>query len=123
MTKITIETIIKRYQYVIDAIKQGLSRTSFYVGNRKFVLDITEETKTVCDLVKIVVAAEKSNTIKQMINQIIAGQTDVFIMSVVPYSRNAYYDKKKAIIEKVYNCCISRGLVSFEEILNEGIAS
>lgn len=86
-------------------------------------MDITEETKTVCDLLKVVVAAEKSSVIKQMINHIIAGQPDVFIMTEVPYSRNAYYDKKKAIIEKVYNCCISRGLVTFEEILDEDIAS
>ncbi|MDE7296665.1 MAG: hypothetical protein K2N84_05305 [Clostridia bacterium] len=123
MTKVTVENIIKRYPYVTDAIKRGLSRTSFYIGNRKFVIDITEETKAVCELVKIIVAVEKSSLIKQMINEIIAGQSDVFIMMDLPYSKNVYYDKKKAIIEKVYKCCISRGLVSFEEILNEEIAS
>ncbi len=43
-------------------------------------------------------------------------------MQRTPFSKNAYYARKTAFIEKVYECCICYNLVSLKKILKEKIA-
>ena len=49
------------------------------------------------------------------------GRCDVAIIHDVHWEKNAYYDKKRKFIEKVYKCCIKLQLVDYEEIINEEI--
>lgn len=117
-----IENVIKRYTYITHAIKLNLSRAVFYVGNRKQVIEINDAVKTVCDIIVSVYKKQKSEIIRQMISEILVGISDVRIIHDMPFEKNAYYAKKQAFFQKVYNCCIARHLVSYEDVLNEEIA-
>lgn len=122
MTKEAVENVIKRYAQITYALERNLRYAVFYVGKRREVIEITDETKSVCEIIRIVLNKEKDFFIKQMMKDIIAGKTDIFIMLKMPFAKNAYYARKQSFIEKVYNCCIARNLVSYEEVLNEEIA-
>ena len=122
MTKEDIENLIKRYPYIISAVKANLSKTVFYIGNRKQVIEITDDTKSVCKFVQLIYSEEKTEWIRTMIRGIMSGKSDIKIMDEIHFTKNGYYPKKQAFIDKVYYCCISQGLVTFEEILNERIA-
>lgn len=122
MTKKEVKKLIKRYPQIIHAVKQDLRQAVFYISNRKQVVEITEEVKSVCKIIDIVYTGEKNSLIKQMIKDIIIGQSDIFTMNEIYYEKNAYYTRKQAFVQKVYACCISWGLVSFEEIINEETA-
>ena len=122
MTKREVEKILKRYPFVTRAIKIGKPQAVFYIGNRKKVIDITDETKTVCELIEIVYNEEKDANIKFMIKELRLGANDTYIMERIHCSKNAYYSRKAAFIGKVFNLCISRNIVTFEEILTERIA-
>lgn len=123
MTKNKIENVIKRFPIVDFSIKNNLASKSYYIGNRKYVLELTGEIKIVYQIIKIIYEEESNMLIKRMMKEILSGKSDIYIMSILPFSRNAYYARKQAFIEKVYNCCIALGLVSLDEILKEEIAS
>lgn len=122
MTKDAVENVIKRYAQITYALERDLRYAIFYVGKRREVIEITDEIKKVCEIIKNVLNKEKDFFIRQMIKDIIAGKTDIYIMQNMPYSKNAYYTRKQGFIEKVYDCCIARRLVSYEDVLNEEIA-
>lgn len=122
MTKDGVENVIKRYTQITDAIERGLRRAVFYVGKRREVIEITNEIKMTCEIIETVLKKEKNAFIKHIIEDILSGETDVRIMHDMPFARNAYYSKKQAIIRKIYDCCIARRLVSYEDVLNEEIA-
>ncbi len=122
MTKEEVSYVVKRYSFLYKPIKNGLKAAIFYIGNRKQSIEITDDVKIICEIVEILYEKEKDDVVKQMIKGLISGESDIWIMRNMPYSRNTYYTRKGLFFEKVYNCCISRGLVSFEEILVEEIA-
>lgn len=122
MTKEEIELTVKRYPFIIRAVKKDLKQAVFYVGNRKQKIEITENIKIICYIAELVEAEEPDEWIKFMIKGILAGESDVWIMQRTPFSKNAYYARKTALIEKVYECCICYNLVSLKEILKEKIA-
>ena len=122
MTKNEVENLIKRYCYVSEAIEKGLSTAKFYIGNRKKVVNITEEVIKVCELIVLIYESETDEDIKNMIKYILEGRSDVNIIGVLPFEKYSYYSRKDAFFQKVYDCCISKNLVSFEEILKERIA-
>lgn len=122
MTKEKVSYVVKRYSFLYKPIKCGLSVAVFYIGNRKQSIEITDDVKIICEIVEIVYEKEKDDVVKQMIKGLISGQSDIRIMRNMPYSRNAYYSRKGLFFEKIYDCCIARGLVTFEEILVEEIA-
>ena len=122
MTKEDVENVVKRYPQITDAIKQDLRCAVFYVGNRKNVVEITDNIKAVCEIITTVYEKQKNDFIRQMIEDILMGISDVRIIQDMPFERNTYYNKKQAFLEKIYNCCIARDLVSYEDVLNEEIA-
>ena len=105
MTKRGVQKIVKRYPYVARAVAEGKDSAIFYVGKRRQKIEITQETKEVC----------------KIIEEIKKGRCDVAIIHDVHWEKNAYYDKKRKFIEKVYKCCIKLQLVDYEEIINEEI--
>jgi len=122
MTKEEVENVIKRYSYIAPCIKKADDRVVFYTGKRRHVVEINDEIKIICEIIEIVYAREKEDWVRIMIKGILRGDSDVKIMNGVPGSRNFYYAKKTAFFEKIYECCIVRGLVTYEEILGEEIA-
>lgn len=76
MTKEKIENIIKRYKYVVKALKEGKAETSFYIGNRKRTIEITEGVLQVLEIIDDVRQTIKDVWMQQMINGILQGVSD-----------------------------------------------
>lgn len=119
MTKRGVQKIVKRYPYVARAVAEGKDSAIFYVGKRRQKIEITQETKEVCKIIEEISKRETNEDVLCMIDGIKKGRCDVAIIHDVHWEKNAYYDKKRKFIEKVYKCCIKLQLVDYEEIINE----
>lgn len=114
--------LVKRYPYIVRAVQEGQTRAVFYVGKRKHEILITEVVKTVCRIFDDIYSSTKNKWIRLMIEGVRAGKSDISLIHVLPWERNAIYERKRKLIEKIYNCCVSLQLVCYDEILKEEIA-
>ena len=122
MTKERVEEIVKGYPFVIKAIKEGKEAAEFKISKRKFQIKITDEDKAICEIFEDIRGREKDPDVLRMINGLRKGRTDTAIMQDVHWRKNAYYDRKSKLIDKIYECCICRGYLDYEEIMNREIA-
>ena len=122
MTKERVEEIVKRYPFVIKAIREGKEAAEFQISKRYFQIKITDEDKAICEIFEDIRRREKDPDVLCMINGLRKGRTDTAIMQDVHWRKNAYYDRKSKLIDKIYECCICRGYVDYEEIMSREIA-
>ena len=122
MTKERVEEIVKRYPFVIKATKEGKEAAEFQISKRNFQIKITEEDMAVCEIFEDIRKRERDPDVLCMINGLRKGRTDTAIMQDVHWRKNAYYDRKSKLIDKIYECCICRGYVDYEEIMSREIA-
>ncbi len=122
MTKEKIEKIIKRYKYMRKAIKEGKDEVAFYVGNRKECIIITGEILAIYEIIEEVRKGIDISWLKRMIDGILNGDSDIWLISNLPCERSMYYNTKRKFIDNIYHCCIAKGMLSYEELLKEGIA-
>ena len=122
MTRADVEEIVKRYPFVIEAVKEGKKTAVFYIGNRKQVFEITEGVKVVYAILEEIEENETDKDVLCMIDGIKKGRSDVAIIDDVNWQRNAYYERKDRLIDKIFECCIYRRLVEYEEIMGRNIA-
>ena len=122
MTKERVEESVKRYPFVIKAIKEGKEAAEFKISKRNFQIGITEEDIVVCEIFEDIRKRERDQDVLCMINGLRKVRTDTAIMQDVHWRKNAYYDRKSKLIDKIYECCICRGYVDYEEIMNREIA-
>ncbi len=117
MTKNDVKQIVKRYSYIIKPIKRGLTVASFEIGHRRKRLELTEEVKTVCELVKEVHRNIQTEWKKKMLGEMLKGQLDLYLWQKYPCAKNSYYKIKKEFIEAVYRCCVYKQMVAYEELM------
>ena len=122
MTKADEEEIAKRYPFVTEAVKAGRRTAEFYIGNRKLVYEITAGVKGVYAIPEEIEAHERDKDVLCMIAGIKRGRSDVAIMQDVYWQKNAYYERKGRLIDKIYECCTAKGFVEYDEIMNRSIA-
>ena len=122
MTKERVEEIVKRYPFVIKAIREGKEAAGFQISKRNFQIKITEEDKAICEIFEEIRRRERDSDVLRMIKGLRKGRTDTAIMQDVHWRKNAYYDRKSKLIDKIYECCICRGYVDYEEIMSREIA-
>ena len=122
MTKADVEEIVKRSPFVIEAAKAGEKTAVFYIGNRKQVYEITEGVKAVYAILEEIEENETDKDVLCMIDGIKKGRSDVAIMQNVYWQKNAYYERKDRLIDEIFECCIYRRLVEYEEIMGRNIA-
>ena len=122
MTKKQVEEIAKRYPYIACAVKKNQGVAEFVSGGRKRKIPITEEVKAVCDIIDDIYLNTENIWIRKMIEGFKAGRSDISLIHDMPWERNAFYERKRKLIDKIYNCCVSLQLVDYYEILNEEIA-
>ena len=116
MTKYEINYILRRMPQLERAIKQHKTVASFYVGNRREVIEITENIYLIRAILADIIQKEDyyiGLIVEYHINQ---GKSDRYIITHLPLSKNSYYRLKQKIHERIYNCCIEKGVVSYEEI-------
>lgn len=76
----------------------------------------------ICEIFEDIRKREKDPDVLRMINGLWKGRTDTAIMQDVHWRKNAYYDRKSKLVDKIYECCICRGYVDYEEIMSREIA-
>ncbi len=121
MTKSDIERIVKRYQRIKKMIKQNILKDSFYVGNRLMCIELNDEYKRIYETIEDIYLNMKEDWIKKLIGDILKGKSDVYLLQRYPCARSLYYTIKKEFIEKIYQCCIAKRMVSYEELISMGI--
>lgn len=121
MTKSDVTKIIYRYPYIAAGIKADSPQIHYYKGNRKETIVITEEIKIVCAIITEVYESEPDEWIRFMIRSILRGVSNKNIMIEMPMEKNAYEERKKNFIRKVFMLCAKANLVSREDILNTPI--
>jgi hypothetical protein len=78
--------------------------------------------KIIVEIIADIIAHEPHGSwLATILEYIQDGQKDVSIIIKSPVSRAKYYIVKEQVVEKIYECCICKGLVSYEDILNEVI--
>ncbi len=121
MTKAQVEEILRRYSHIKKVVLEGGHEARFYVGHRKKKIVVDENVKTVISIIDEICEQEKDQWLKKLIEGIKNGETDKYLIERLPMDKNTYYDRKKKFINKIYQCCICKGLVGYEEILKESI--
>jgi hypothetical protein len=114
MTKEEIEHIIRRMPQVERAIKQHATVACFYVGNRREVIELTEEIYLIREILADIIQKEDYYIGLIIDYHIKKGKSDRYIITHLPFSKNSYYRLKQKIHERIYNCCIKKGVVSYE---------
>ncbi len=82
---------------------------------------IDEEMKIIIEIIREIIENEQMEWIKIFYHKILEGDSDIRILIDCPVERGKYYQTKKSFFNKIYECCIFKGLVSYEEILNANI--
>ncbi|MBE5737874.1 MAG: hypothetical protein E7348_05680 [Clostridiales bacterium] len=121
MTKEKVKYVIKRLPYILEMIRKGISEKDFYISKNKEKIIIDEEVFSVIRIVDEIIENEQASWLKRIFIGIKNGKSDVAIILNSPAERTKYYEIKREFINKIYTCCVSKGLVSYEEVLKSKI--
>ena len=122
MTKKRVSYILKRFPYIVKAVRDGKESVEINKSGRKECIFLDGETKILMELFLLVYEHEEDATIKKIMElRVIKGMSDLSIVTQQPIERSSYYRYKNSIIDKVYHCCIYKNIISLEEILSEKI--
>ncbi len=98
-------------------LSEGSTEKEFYISKQKEKITIDEDTIMIIDIIDEIVQNEESLWLKKIFSDIKSGKKDVAIISQSPMERTKYYEIKKEFVNKIYICCVYKGLVSYEDIL------
>ena len=100
---------------------EGLSEAKFYIGKKTEHIVIDKEIKEIVEIINDMLKKHSGDWAIDILRRVRAGEKDITIMIDSPVSANKYYDTKKEIVHRIYACCVAKGLISYEEIINEAI--
>ena len=116
-----IKWILKRVTYIDEMIKEGAKKRKYYINKRYEIIEIGEIELKVIEIINDVVRSEKEIWIKKIFREKKKGEKDIKLIIESPVSGKKYYEIKRKIVDKIYHCCIAKGLVTYEETLKERI--
>ena len=103
-------------------MEEGKTEDVLNINHRIERIEIDKETEIIVEIFKEIVEREPlSGWFRQILQKVSKGDKDIFIIMESPVSRTKYYIVKDHLINKIYDCCVYKGLVSYEDILNEEI--
>ena len=88
-----------------------------YIRRYREWIKIDEEVKIIVEILQEIIENEEKEWLKRFYQKILKGDSDTSILMSCPIERGKYYQTKKMFFNKIYECCIFKGLVSYEEIL------
>lgn len=98
-------------------LKSGKSQMFIYVSKEKELITIDDDVIATIQIMREIIEYEKIDWRKAIFTKISKGYSDASIMVNSPVGRTKYYDAKKEFIDKIYQCCIFKGLVDYKDIL------
>lgn len=72
----------------------------------------------VIEIMDEIIDYEKTAWRKSFFQRIRKGSRDISIIRNSPMERTKYYDAKREFVNKIYQCCIYKRLVDYEDVLN-----
>ena len=112
MTKEKVRKTLKRLSDILETLNSG---------KRVADTEIDKEALAIVEIIEELIAKEEVTWVKRWMLQLKTGKSDIAILFDMPISRAEYYLLKARLVDKIYNCCIYKGLVPYESILNERI--
>lgn len=98
-------------------LKKGATEKVVRISKKKERIVIDDEVLAVLGIMDEIIEFEETEWRKLFFTGIKQGRKDISIMIDSPMERTKYYDAKKEFIDKIYQCCIYKGLVKYEDIL------
>ena len=102
-------------------LKEGKTETCVCINKRIEKIVIDDEVKLILEIIHEIIRREKVYWLKNFYIKLLKGKKDIYILMDCPVERGKYYETKRKFYNKIYQCCICKGLVSYEEILEEDI--
>lgn len=122
MTKEKIKYILKILPYAIKLIKEGKTEATFYENNHSKTIVVDNEVRAVLEIVDELIANEKPDSwVMKILLGYKKGKRDIAIIMNAPVSRATYYSVKASLVNKIYDCCVYKGLVPYKNIINEEV--
>ena len=113
---------MKRLPYILKLLEEDKTEAVFYINHRKEKIEIDKDVEVIVHILNEIIEREEPNEwLSEVLQKFKDGDKDVFIIMDSPVSRAKYYILKERLINKIYDCCIYKGLVTYEDILSEEI--
>lgn len=119
MTKEKIKKTLKRLPVILQELKSLRQKTKIRRRRKGFIID--KEVIIIIETIDEIIENEKVQWVKNLLIKLKLGWSDIRILSDMPISRAEYYLLKNRLIEKIYSCCVYKGLIEYEDILKERI--
>ncbi len=121
MTKEKVKYIVKRLSYFSKMQAEGVKEADYRISKRKEHLVLDEEVLAVIGVMEEIIESEETKWLQDLLKEVRYGRKDVTIQIDSPVARTKYYQTKERFVNKVYECCIYKGYVSYEDILKNDI--
>lgn len=115
-----IKMVIKRYPHILTAMKNKENDRVYLKKYKEWVV-IDEEVKIIIQIIGEIIDSERTDWVKTFYKKLLRGDSDIRILIDCPVERGKYYHMKQLFLAKIYDCCIYRGLVAYEDILSMDI--
>ena len=92
-----------------------------WISRKKEHLIIDEDVLAVFGIIQDIIDSEEVPWIQDLIKEVSKGRKDVSIQIKSPVERTKFYLTKDRFINKVYECCIYKRYVKYEDILKDKI--
>lgn len=123
MNKDKIRKTIDRLPAILKAIKDSRENINSNRSDRSAKAPplVDEETLAIIGILDDIIEHEPTDWIRKLLESFKRKKTDISRMEEVPVSRAKYYLIKSGLVDKIYECCISKGYVTYSDIMNEKI--
>ena len=88
-----------------------------YISGEKEYIVIDNDVVAVMEIMDEIIEYEETEWRKKLFIEIRKGYKDITIIIDSPMGRTKYYEEKNDFIDKIYQCCIYKRLVDYEDIL------
>ena len=95
----------------------GKTEMSIYISGEKEFIVIDDDVISVLEIMDEIIEYEGTEWRKKIYLGIRRGYNDIPIMIDSPLGRTKYYEEKRKFVDKIYQCCIYKHLVDYEDIL------
>ena len=103
-------------------MEDGKTEEKIYRNHYTEKIEIDKDVRIIVEILDEIMAQEPPDGwIFQVLQDLKKGKSDVSIIIKSPVSRAKFYLVKENLVNKVYKCCIFKGLVPYEDILHEEI--
>ncbi len=120
MTREEMKYLLKRFNYIQEAVKQEKPSIIITVGNRKERISIDENVVKLVSVVQQALELEPSEQVRLLMTEsIVKGKNDIHVFGHFSITKSTFYRIKNEFTEKLFQLCIFHRLVLKNEIWNQ----